>query len=286
MNKPAGLLAVDVDGTLITDHGEITDDVYRALERVHNLNWEIIIASGRTFPAAKTIVERLPYIRYAIMSNGACTVDMHDLSIAHAELLAADTVCEVIRVARNCGAVPALYDLSVNNQHVYFDTFDGACEHFERYLRTDPRSTRVGNVEDYSENIIQVSTVASKEVIFSLRESLADIEATVMVLPFETPRLGGKTKDFWFIQIVNKDAKKHIALRRMHDILGIPPGKYVAAGDNYNDIEMLADADIGVAMGNAPEDVKEAADTVVASNNHSGLAQIVDKVILSGKYVL
>ena len=54
MKHAAGLLAVDVDGTLITDHGCITDKVYDALEKVVSLNWEVVIASGRTFHAAKS----------------------------------------------------------------------------------------------------------------------------------------------------------------------------------------------------------------------------------------
>ncbi|MFC1551483.1 HAD-IIB family hydrolase [Candidatus Latescibacterota bacterium] len=284
MKKAAGLLAVDVDGTLITDHGVITDEVYNALEEAHKLNWEIIIASGRTFPAAKTIVEKLPFIKYAIMSNGACTVDMSDLSIVHSEILPTDTVKKVIGHARRCGAVPAMYDLRVENQRVYFDTLEGVCEYFEHYLNTDPRCVRVDNIENYAENILQISTVAEKEIIIALRDALAGIDATVMVLPYETPRIGGKSGEFWFIQIVNTNAKKHLALRRMHDLLDIPPGKYVAAGDNYNDCDMLEDADIGVAMGNAPDDIKAVADVVVGSNNHSGLAQVVGEIITGGKY--
>ena len=72
MKKAAGLLAVDVDGTLITDHGSITGKVYDALEKAVSLNWEVVIASGRTFFAAKPIIEKLPFLRYAVMSNGAC----------------------------------------------------------------------------------------------------------------------------------------------------------------------------------------------------------------------
>ena len=70
----------------------------------------------------------------------------------------------------------------------------------------------------------------------------------------------------------------------MIELLDIPGGRYVAVGDNYNDCDMIEDADIGVAMGNAPDDVKELANVVVGSNNHSGLAQVVEEVLISGKY--
>ncbi|MFC1649958.1 Cof-type HAD-IIB family hydrolase [Candidatus Latescibacterota bacterium] len=284
MKKAAGLLAVDVDGTLITDHGVITDDVYNALEKAHELDWEIIIASGRTFPAAKTIVGKLPFIKYAIMSNGACIIDMQNFSIIHAEKLSEEIVKEVIGIARDCGAVPALYDMSIENQNIFYDSLEGVCEYFEYYINTDPRCVRVDNVENHADNIMQISTVADKEIIISMRDALSEIDATVMVLPYETPRLGGKSDDYWFIQIVDKKAKKNLALRRMIELLDIPGGKYVAVGDNYNDCDMIEDADIGVAMGNAPDDVKELANVVVSSNNHSGLAQVVEEVLISGKY--
>ncbi|MFC1541641.1 Cof-type HAD-IIB family hydrolase [Candidatus Latescibacterota bacterium] len=284
MKKAAGLLAVDVDGTLITDHGVITDEVYNALEKAHELNWEIIIASGRTFPAAKTIVGKLPFIKYAVMSNGACILDLRDFSVIHAETLSPEIVKEVIGIARNCGAIPALYDPGVIDQKIYYDTLEGACEYFEYYINTDPRCVRVDNVEQYAGNIMQISTVAEKDIIFSLRDALSGIDTTVMVLPYETPRLGGKSADYWFIQIVNSNAKKNLALRRIIELLNIPAGKYVAVGDNFNDCEMIEDADIGVAMGNAPDEVKKLADVVVKSNNHSGLAQVVEDILISGRY--
>ncbi len=105
-----------------------------------------------------------------------------------------------------------------------------------------------------------------------------------MTLPFESAHFGGKNSDYWFLQIVGKGAKKNIALRKIAELLKIPQGRLVAVGDNYNDADMIKNADIGVAMGNAPDEVKKLASLIVASNNHSGLAQVVDEVILSGKY--
>ena len=284
MRKKAGLLAVDIDGTLINDHGNITDEVYHALEKVNSMGWEIIIASGRTYFAAKPVADELPFLQYAVISNGACIMDLHHDNIVHLETLRPEIVAEVIHTARKNGAIPALYSADIINQSVFYDTIEGACEYFARYIREDPRAVLVDDVLHYTEDILQIGMVDERDKVFTVTEKLNNIDATVMKLPFESPRMGVKTLDYWFNQVIPLDAKKSIALRKMAGLLGIPEGRLVAVGDNYNDIDMIEGADIGVAMGNAPDEVKEHADVVVATNNCSGIAEVVDQIILSGEH--
>jgi Cof subfamily protein (haloacid dehalogenase superfamily) len=284
MKKAAGLLAVDVDGTLITDNGAITDEVYNALERVVSFGWEIIIASGRTFHAAQPVIEKLPFVRYAALSNGASILDVIDLSIVHSIKLPPATVEQIITISREYGVIPSLYDSDIFCQHVYYDTLDGACDYFRWYVEKDPRCVLVSDILGYIGDIMQIGMVEKKEIIFTVQDALREVEATLIAVPFENVHFGGKNHDYWVLQIVGKDAQKNKALRRMAGILKIPEGRLVAVGDNYNDADMIKGADIGVAMGNAPEDIKKLARVVVASNNHSGLAQVVDEVILSGQY--
>ena len=282
MKKTAGLLAVDIDGTLITDHGEITSQVYDALERTVARDWEVVIASGRTYYAARSIVEKLPFVRYAVTSNGASILHLPEMDVVYCEVLSPDTVAEAVRIMREHGAVPALYNSRVEAQTVFYDTIEGACDLFTWYVGRDPRFILVDDSLAYTEGILQIGTIEAREVIFALKEELAVLGVTVMTLPFESTHFGGKNQNYWFLQIVGKNAWKNIALRRLAAMLEIPPGAFVAVGDNYNDADMIAGADIGVAMGNAPDEIKELAEVVVASNNCSGLAQVVEDIILSG----
>jgi len=284
MKQAAGLLAVDIDGTLITDHGCITDKVYDSLEKAVSLNWVVVVASGRTFHAAKPVIEKLPFLEYAVLSNGACIIHVKDMNVVHIEKLRPSLIQEVIGIARDHHTIPALYTSDVKNQNIYYDTLEGACEFFVWYVNNDPRSVRVENISNHIEDIMQVSLVAEKEVIFSVKEALPEVDATVMILPFESSHFGGKSSDFWFMQVVSRKARKNNALNKIAELLNIPKGRLVAVGDNYNDSDMIDGADIGVAMGNAPDEIKKLAKVIVASNNHSGLAQVVDEVIISGKY--
>lgn len=281
---PAGLLAVDIDGTLITDHGHITDEVQEALGRIAADGWEVVPATGRTYPAAKSVITQLPFVRYAVASNGSCIVDVRDDSLRHLEKLTPEQVDDVVRITREEGAIPALYTTDMTNQQVLYDTLEKACDFFAIYIREDSRTRKVDDVLDHADDVLQVAMIAARDIIFRVRDRLSEMDITVMALPFESPRFGGKSMDFWFIQVVAKQARKHLTLRKLADELNVPSGKLVAVGDNYNDMEMLATADVGVAMGNAPDEVKAHADVVVASNNDHGLAEAVERVILSGVF--
>ena len=284
IQNAAGLLAVDIDGTLITDHGTITDSVYRALEKAVTVNWELVIASGRTYYAAKGIIDQLPYLRYAVMSNGSCIMDMREKRMLRMQTLPRDVAHEVIRIVRSHGAIPAIYDTEVENQQVYYDTLEGSCEYFEWYVREDPRCRMIDDITSYDGEILQIGTIAEKDIIFGIRDAVDGDMARVVALPFESPFFGGKNQDYWFLQVVGIDATKHNALRYLSERLEIPRGRLIAVGDNYNDAGMITHADIGVAMGNAPDEIKKIAQLVVGSNNHSGLSDVVEEVILSGKY--
>jgi len=279
-----GLFAVDVDGTLITDNGEITAKVYDALEKAYAAGWETIIATGRTYYAARRIVESLPFIKYAILSNGACIVNLRESSIMHQKTIPAGVAGDVVKLIRRNGAVPVLYSKDIYNQQIYYDTTEGACDFFVWYVNNDKRSARVSDIMAFVEHTQQIGTIAARESILNIRAEMFPISAVPMTLPFESPHFGGKNHDFWFLQVVPEGISKNAAIRKMAQWLEIPSGRIVAAGDNYNDADMIEGADVGVAMGNAPEEIKCLAKVVVGTNNDSGLAEVVEKVILSGAY--
>lgn len=282
--RPAGLLAVDVDGTLITDHGEVTPVVRTALERVHAAGWETVIATGRTFHAARRVLEGLPFIRYALLSNGSCTVDIRDGSIIHLERIEPGIAAAVAGIIRRNGAIPTFYTTNIHDQHIFYDTLDGACDYFRWYVEHDRRSVRVPDVLAHADDVQQIAAIAARDIIFRIRDEVSALRATPVTLPFESPHFGGKNYEYWFLQVVGEGMTKSAAIRRMAARLGVPAGRIVAAGDNYNDADMIAGADVGVAMGNAPEEIRRLARVVVGSNNDSGLAEVAERVIFSGEY--
>ena len=82
------------------------------------------------------------------------------------------------------------------------------------------------------------------------------------------------------LEINCKEAVKGNALMKLADHLGLSPESLMACGDNLNDITMLKAAGLGVAMGNAKDEVKAIANYVTDDNNHDGVAKAIRKFVL------
>ena len=84
----------------------------------------------------------------------------------------------------------------------------------------------------------------------------------------------------FFLEIVPVGIDKAEGLSILLDKIGMQPSELIAFGDGYNDIPMLQFAGLGVAMGNAAEDIQKAADMVAQSNDDDGIAVLLEKLIL------
>lgn len=86
-----------------------------------------------------------------------------------------------------------------------------------------------------------------------------------------------------YLEMVSEGVSKGAALRMFCEWMGIPLENSVAAGDESNDLSMLKAAGVGCAVANAQAEVKQAADYVTEQdNNHSAIAEIVEKFVLPG----
>jgi Cof subfamily protein (haloacid dehalogenase superfamily) len=83
-----------------------------------------------------------------------------------------------------------------------------------------------------------------------------------------------------YIEVLPPGASKGRGVRMLLDDLGIEPEEMLAIGDGENDLEMLQMAGVGVAMGNGKTAVKAIADYVTSDNNHSGVAEAIEKFAL------
>ena len=88
---------------------------------------------------------------------------------------------------------------------------------------------------------------------------------------------------FDLLEFLHPEVSKVNALKAIAQDLGITPAEIVAIGDNHNDIGMIGYAGLGVAMGNAHEEVKAAADYVTLSNTEEGVAVVIEKLLQEGK---
>ena len=81
-----------------------------------------------------------------------------------------------------------------------------------------------------------------------------------------------------YVEVMNSEASKTKAMQFIMDMYGLKQEEVIAIGDNYNDKGMIEFAGLGIAMGNAPDEIKAAADMVTDTNNRDGVASVLDKI--------
>lgn len=269
------ILFLDLDGTLLNDQKEVTQGNRLAIERALELGHKIVIASGRPLKSALVQAGRLDLTRqdcYVIAYNGGIVYDCFQQK-------------EIYRKTLELEDVYTVFD-EANRRGVHIQTYENEAVVVER--RNDTETVR-----KYCE-----PTQMDYRVIRDIRQELREPPVKTLVIDFEdhapledmkrwiNEHMHGKMDCFfssrYLLEIVPAGMNKGRAVTDLCRKLRIPIENAVAAGDEANDISMLRAAGIGAAMENAVPEVKAAADYVTQrDNNHDGIAEIIERFILS-----
>ncbi len=262
---PARLIALDVDGTTITHAGVLHDVVREAVRDVLAAGIHVVIATGRSIIATIDILSLLGITQgYAVCANGAVTLELDPAEPSGYRVIDAVTfdpgpALALLRAARP-DAVVAVEDLGVG--------FKLSAPFPDGELQGDLR------VVPWEELIAEPVT----RVTFRSPESSSEdfVELT------ERIGLHGVSYAVGFsawLDINPEGVSKGSALEILRRRLEVEPGDTVAVGDQRNDIEMLHWAARGVAMGNAPDEVKAIADEVTGDVDEDGLVPILRSLL-------
>lgn len=270
------LIAVDLDGTLLNSDKQLGPADEAALQRAAERGIEIVPATGRFYGGMPQVIRNLPYIRYAVTVNGAQVYDVkHGLSLAKAEI----PLERAAAIMEYLDTLPVIYDCYMDDRGWMAGSMQRQAE---RYT-SDPHYVRmirelrqpVHNLRDY---ILGVGHDVQKIQLFT-----ADRELRARLLKTLEERFSGLAVSSSLadnVEINSRDANKGDALLRLADALGIPAAATMAFGDGLNDLSMIKKAGVGVAVQNAHEDVKAAADYITASCDDNGVAAAIERLCL------
>ncbi|MGW9629408.1 HAD family hydrolase [Agromyces sp. NPDC055520] len=259
-------VALDVDGTIMHEDGSIDAAVVDAVASARDRGHVVTIATGRSWAGTAPVLDRLGLRpEYVVCSNGAVTMQRDDSAPdgyvrRHVETFDPTLVLERIRGFLPAGKfmveLPDGYRLYTEGMTEW--NLDNAREvRFEELL--DQRATRV--------------------VVTSLEHGLDEFFGIVdqMGLHHVSYAIGWTA----WLDIAPDGVNKATALERVRGWLDLPAGRVFAAGDGRNDLEMFAwarAAGRAVAMGQAPDEVRDAANEVCGSIDDAGLAAALDSL--------
>jgi HAD superfamily hydrolase (TIGR01484 family) len=260
------LVALDVDGTIMHEDETIDERVSAAVASAVARGHEVTLATGRSWATTAPVLERLGLRpEYVVSANGAITMRRDDsapdgYTRAHVETFDPTAVLERIRAHLPSGRfmveVPDGFRFYTEGMSDW--NLDNAQQvTFEELL--DRRATRV----------VVISPDHELEEFLRLVDDMGLHQVSYSI---------GWTA---WLDIAPDGVSKATALERVRGWLDVPLDRVIAVGDGRNDLEMFAWAGAAgrsVAMGQAPDEVRDAADEVTGDVEHAGLAAVLDSL--------
>ena len=270
------MIGLDLDGTLLTGQKELTAGNRAALEKAAENGVYIVPVTGRPLSGIPTQVMELDFIRYAITSNGAVTTDRACGQTIRERCMSRETAEKTLRAAQGERIILEYF----TGGYGYHDsvTHELLWKKFEntpilRYLEKSriPVEDLYGRLRESRRGIENLSIMCpTPEVKESILSRVKGIEGIRIIYPWPTD-----------LEITSMDADKGEALLSLAAGLGINREEVMAMGDGNNDLGLMNAAGLSVAMGNSSPEVFAAADFQTSDNEHDGVAEAINRYVLS-----
>ena len=259
------LVALDIDGTLVTYDEVLSDDARDAVAAVRAAGHHVVLASGRSLIAMTPIAAELKVEEsWIVASNGAVT----------ARLDAKADMGYVLERVETFDPEPVLRMLKEELPHARYAVEDVGVGFRMTELFPEGELNGEHRVVDFED--LWAGDV-TRVVVRSPGETSAEFHQIAARLGFDdvTYAVGWSA----WMDIAPQGVTKASALERVRQELGIPPENTVAIGDGSNDIDMLRWAGRGVAMGHAADAVRAAADEVTGTIEEDGVVDVLRSLL-------
>ncbi|WP_244833313.1 Cof-type HAD-IIB family hydrolase [Clostridium sp. BJN0001] len=261
------ILALDMDGTLLTGKKIITENTKKALKNLEKKGVKIVLASGRPVEGLRKYLEELNLIKdddYVLSYNGALVQNAKTHEILSKIVLKGSDLKRIYEVSKKLNV--NIHAFSVK-QGLITPKNSKYTEH-EANLNGLKINVVDFNEIDDDEDIIKVMMIDEPETLDAAIEKIPeDLKKDYSVFK-STP---------FFYEFINKNVNKGLGLKFLSEYLNVDRKNVVACGDAENDLSMIKFAGLGVAMENAEDIVKKNADFITLSNENEGIAKVIQE---------
>ncbi|RHW43189.1 HAD family phosphatase [Neobacillus notoginsengisoli] len=262
------LIALDLDGTLLTDDKVISEKTKGVLMKAKEQGHVVMISTGRPYRSSEPYYHELKLETPIVNFNGAFVHHPMDSNwgVYHSPL--------DIKVAKDI--VEACRSFTLHNiiaeimDDVYFHYHDEKL--LDIFSFGNPKITS-GDLADYLQDSPTAMLIhTDEEHVKTIRGHLSDVHAEVID--------HRRWADPWHvIEIVRSGIHKAVGVKRVADYYGIPTERIIAFGDEDNDLEMIEYAGRGVAMGNAISQLKSLANDITLTNEEDGIGVYLEEAL-------
>lgn len=274
--KSIGLIALDLDGTLLDSRKCLSGRNKEALSACAHMGIQIVPTTGRAVDGIMPEIRSISGVHYAITTNGGNVADLDNKKSLTRCTLSNEKALEILDIVKK---YHAMYDPYIEGRGISQPQF---IDHMDEFGLSAVIQRMVRQTRDVVPNVIRYVRETGKEVekvnIYLgdlkerdlLREELSSVDGIII-----------SSSLYNNLEINAQGATKGNALLWLADYLGIDREATMAFGDGENDISMLEAAGIGIAMGNGLEVAKRAADQVTLTNDEDGVAVAIERLIFN-----
>jgi 5-amino-6-(5-phospho-D-ribitylamino)uracil phosphatase len=268
------LLALDIDGTLVNSDHELTEPTRQAVLRAKQAGLEVVLATGRRYSRTLPLVKPLGLHVPVITASGALVKDPLDHRTLFMAQFGPGVLKQVVAILGQGGYDPVLYaDTFADGFDFYLPRLDVSGDELIEFLSLNTECGRVWPrmMAEPPPGIFAGFAMGPREQMVALTGELQQaLGPHLSVHVLRSPRYRG-----FMCEIAPTGITKWHSIERLAEQWGIAHEEICAVGDDVNDIPMIRGAGLGVAMGNALDEVKAAADRIAPCNNSDGLVDVV-----------
>lgn len=282
-------VAIDIDGTLLNSKSELTERTKEVLKKATEKGVYVVLTSGRLTDSVKNFCDEIGANKYFIAENGASIINLQTNQLEYSKYISKDVINKVLDVCEENN----IYYMVYTNKELIVKNIKYMTMFF--YKQNYNPNARIKTIVAGRDYINEVTDNFTKLMICDEDRSIYNsIVAKLNKLPevdvSPVPHISTKKLDvdgektviqYSYADICAKGTNKWNAIKELTNRLGIRDEEIIAIGDNINDIKMIENAGLGVAMENGSPHVRAMADIIAPSNNNDGVAYIVEKYVLN-----
>ena len=265
------LLATDIDDTILAHDGSLPGITRRALGALHRAGVTLVFSSGRATSSLRPVVAKIiepSDDEYLISYNGGRVTTFLSDRVLFEHTLDTSLVAEIMDLARRSG-------LHVHGYHEHDFIVERGAHTSEKWIQHYARSTQMSwkYVDDMVSALpggtVKLLAIGDHEQLLEQQKALRAIAAGRFDTVFSRPN---------YLELIGPEVNKGKALALLTNHLRVPLESCIAFGDSNNDIEMLETAGLGIAVANARDDLKAAADIVLErSADEAALVELAER---------
>lgn len=277
-SKEIKLIALDLDGTVLTDNNTLSDKVKCSLERAIQSGIEVVAASGRPYGSMPKNVLEIEGLNYSITSNGAAVYDNSGRRI-HSTLVSENDVISLLKITEGHDLIFEAYvkGLTYTDSRYTSNPLKYGCS--EAYV--DYVKASHGHIDNMREFIYNHrKELDSIEIICTNAKKRAHIR---QLAEDSTSGFYITSSSENFIEFMDKSATKGNAVDWLCNYLDVKTENTCACGNADNDADMIEQSGFGAAVENASKLCLDCADIIVPSNNNDGVARLIEIILDKNK---